>query len=188
MKNNIKSDNNSAMTYESLIERLKSQDKNIIKKNRTAILMALFLGVAWIVMFIVEYDYKFVDNDKIFHVFMFVIMSLTLIYRLYIQNKNKKVNYADPVKDLLCSAEKRYRFWNQKHIFEFIILIILGTVFGYYLYTLHVENWPVFKNIIVSVFVPIFLGAFSMIRLYLDWKKENRIIWISIKNLLKEFE
>ena len=188
MNNNIKPEENNLTNYESLIKRLKSQDENVIKKNKLTIVFSVILTLAWVALYIADYINEFIHSDRTFHISMFFILIIILGYRVYNQCKYKKINYAESIRETILQAEKRYRFWSQKVIFEFIILIILGIVFGIYLYTTHAENWPIFKNIAFSIFVPIFMGVFSMIRLYLDWKREKRPLWIFTKEMLRELE
>lgn len=188
MKTNIKNEENNNLNYESLIQRLRSQDAKIIKKNKMMIGISILLVAAWAAMCIFNYDFTYITNDGIFNMFLFILVTLILIYRIFNQLKFKKNNYADSVRSSLYSAEKRYRFWNQKTIFETIMAIIIGIAFGYMLYNRHLESWSELKNIALTIFGPVFILVFSMSRLYMKWKNENKPLWISAKNLLKEFE
>ena len=187
MKTNIKNKENNSLNYESLIQRLKSQDEKIIKKNKMMIGISILLVAAWSAMCIFNYDFTYITNDGIFNMFLFFLVTLILVYRIFNQLKFKRINYADSVINSLYSAEKRYRFWNQKTIFETILAIIIGIAFGYMLYYRHLESWSEVKNITLTVFGPLLILAFSMTRTYYAWEKEKKPLWISAKNLLKDF-
>lgn len=188
MNNNIKSEEKGLMNYESLISKLRTQDAEIIKKNKLMIVLSGLILISWVALCIYNYNYDLLMNDGVFDMLIFILLTLILIYRIFNARKHKLTNYADSVINTLNSAEKRYRFWNSKVIFESIIALILGVALGYFLYSQKAEIWPELKSILLSILTPVLILSFSMGRLYRDWKKEKRPLWISAKKLLKEFE
>lgn len=188
MKTIIKKEENYNLNYESLIQRLKLQDAEIGKKNKLTIILSIIVLLASGLECILNRDYDFVTNDHIFNILVFIVLSYIVSYRILFFIKFKRVNYADSVKNSLKSAEKRYRFWNTKMIYEITAAIVVGLILGYFFYIKHVDNWAVIGNIVVTSFIPLFLGAFSMGVRYIRWKNNKKLMWISVKNLIKEFE
>ena len=105
-----------------------------------------------------------------------------LIYFSYYYQKYKRVNYSDSVKNVLKSAEKRFRFWHPSFYTVFVAIILVGIGAGIVV----THNFQSLTLVIVfcSAILIGFTSGFYMG--HKQWKEESKPLWIATKKLLEE--
>ena len=186
-KNNT--ENMYKMDIDTLIKSI--QTKDIQLKNITRSLQIVFF------IFILFYAGFFLFNllpkmATIYHriagvCYVLAFILFTHYFRKY-HKKYKTVNYFEPVKKVLEDAELRYRFWHTE-LFSIGIAMLLIDVATFLIFFMAFKDKWTFMQIFLGVQgVYLFVIGISFAIGYIMWKKENRPIWISAKELLKELE
>jgi glucan phosphoethanolaminetransferase (alkaline phosphatase superfamily) len=173
---------------ESIITRLKDSDEKNKRLSRMAIIIfSLFVPLYAILFFRTLPE----GPESIYHLaggFYVVAFSLLALYFAYFYRIYNRVNYAEPVINVLKAAVKRLQLWNPALILPLIsvVLIDASTVL---LTRPHLpESWSTLKAVfVIEVF---FVGLMLVSGLigYAKWKHEQYPILNAAKAALQELE
>jgi hypothetical protein len=184
MKNNNEID---LQNMDTLIHKLQSKDREF--KKAVGILQIFFfvLMLIYVVVYVFNPDLSL--NQRIGGICYVLAFSLLAFHFRKKHTKYKNVNYSASVKELMTEAEKRYRFWKGNQLISSVLAIILLDV-GTYLILIKYssDKWSLLQIFFgVQVFYLI-SAAIGFIIGFINWKKEIRPFWKSLKTMLKEFE
>lgn len=186
MKNQIQTEEKNITNIDLLIEKLRSKDADNIKLTRFVQVLYFAIIILFTVVYIINPDPELVMNRRMAGMFMVTGFTIFLIYINYYYRKYKKINYTDSVKNVLQSAEKRYRIWHPNMLIVLIAVVLIGVGIAISLLPKFPPTWS--KPLIILSFVLIILLFFSLgfYHGYKQWKKDSRPLWIAAKKLLEE--
>lgn len=186
IKNNIK--DNSLLSMETLIEKLRSKDTENMNLSRSMILLFSIVMMIELLVFVIFPDPDSVTNKRTGGVCLVVGFGIFVWYFRYFYLKYKRINYADSVKNVLIAAEKRYRFWHISYIALIFAIVLVGVGLAYVIKDHLIETWsldfivPIVSLVIFSSFaIGFYVG-------YQKWKIEQRPLQHAARRLLEEIE
>jgi len=179
---NIVKENFSSSDFNNLVEELKTKDNQVQRNTKKIVLLYSLILIIWISKMFSDGIQNIFTETGIINSLIAIAITIYAIYRILNYRTHIKTNYNLSYKETLKKAEKRYRFWSQKTITETIIALLLSVIVVYILY-LNVFTGQVFLAILSAILII----TLSFIRSFFFWKKNHKQMWISTRELLKEF-
>lgn len=176
------------MDMDTLVQSMQKTDNQYKKVSRGFQVMFFIFIFFYGGLFLVNPDSDLTINDRIAGgCYVVAFTFFTIIFRKNYK-KYKEVNYSDSVKNVLESAEKRYRFW-QKDIFLTVSAILfLDAATCLVLIPKLLSDWE-FWNAFIVIQLVLFLSIGIGFTIgFIKWKKKFKPIWLSAKALLKDLE
>lgn len=121
-----------------------------------------------------------------------VYLLLTMGLRRQI-HRLAEIDYTAPTQRFLAAAEHRYRFMRSKdYLVSAVGCLLLGIVAGFFLVDRLIPHYvgSEHRELMIAVYVVSYLGlcAMGFLFTYLNWRRDNRALWLETRRMLAELD